>query len=282
MIFIFSVVVTVISLTATNFTSGLNPSMNPNLQTSVGDHPDEASMLDVQSRCFSLCEPEDLHRNDKLMKPIVTHNGIKPLNFYLYMFPPNPHFELKEVGEPAFLTPFIRDGHIAEGRDRALVRGLQWPGMTSYAGFLTINAEYDSNMYFWFFPSQSDPSNDPIILWLQGGPGATSLYGLFKENGPIMASAIDTRDSALPWEKMFRNGREYPFPEYRKTTPKATLNPYSWNRNASIIYVDNPVGAGFSFTNDPRGYPKLVNQSSEDLYEALQQFYKLFPEYSQR
>lgn len=40
-------------------------------------------------------------------------------------------------------------------------------GMISYAGFLTVNAEFDSNLYFWFFPSQSDPSNDPVILWLQ-------------------------------------------------------------------------------------------------------------------
>ena len=115
--------------------------------------------------------------------------------------------------------------------------------------------------------------------FLKGGPGATSLYGLLKENGPFLASAVDDRSEA---EKvnMVKNGKEYPFPEFNRTRPVAKLNPYSWNRNMSVLYIDNPVGAGFSFTEDDEGYPTFVNESSSDLYEALQQFFNLFPEYS--
>ena len=76
------------------------------------------------------------------------------------------------------------------------------------------------------------------------------------------------------------NGKEYPFPEFNRVKPISKMNPYSWNRNMSLLYIDNPVGAGFSFTEDNKGYPNFVNQSSGDLYEALQQFFTLLPEYS--
>ena len=79
---------------------------------------------------------------------------------------------------------------------------------------------------------------------------------------------------------MQKKGKEYPFPEFNRVKSVAKLNPYSWNRNMSLLYIDNPVGAGFSFTEDDKGYPNFVNESSRDLYEALQQFFNLFPEYS--
>ena len=42
------------------------------------------------------------------------------------------------------------------------------PDLVSYAGFITArHPQFNSHLYFWFFPSQADPSNDPIILWLQ-------------------------------------------------------------------------------------------------------------------
>ena len=97
------------------------------------------------------------------------------------------------------------------------------------------------------------------FILLQGGPGATSLFGLFKENGPISA---------------------YLDPDTKK--PSARLNPYSWNRNASLLYIDNPVGSGFSYTSTNDGYPNYVNESSDDLFIALQQFYTIWAEYKDR
>ncbi len=213
------------------------------------------------------------------------------------------------MGEPGFLTPLIESGRIQEARQRSLVHLDQWPGMQSYAGFFRVNKEHNSHLYFWFFPSQGDPSNDPVILWLQGGPGASSLFGLFKENGPIKAYAVSeneakqaksdfSRSSSESSAKNCSNSRRasarrakrasqaeidaLPFPLFDKYTPKASLNRYSWNRNASVIYVDNPVGSGFSFTDSPHGYPSFVNQSSDELFLALQQFFQLLPEYQDR
>ena len=109
---------------------------------------------------------------------------------------------------------------------------------------------------------------------LQGGPGASSLYGLFKENGPISATAVNRDPEDRP-----PTNDQMPFPEFSRTRAHAELNKYSWNRNASLIYVDNPVGAGYSFA-DVEGYPRTTNQSTEDLYEFLQQFFILMPEFS--
>jgi len=49
-----------------------------------------------------------------------------------------------------------------------------------------------------------------------------------------------------------------------------------------VLYVDNPVGAGFSYTGDPAGYPNFVNESSADLFEVLQQFFVIFDDYAER
>lgn len=94
--------------------------------------------------------------------------------------------------------------------------------------------------------------NVPTLLWLQGGPGSSSLLGLFQLNGPYEASKqLDL--------------------SFRKHTLLQQFN---------LLYIDQPVGTGFSFTPDPDGYVKTFDQAALDLYEALQQFFTLFNEYS--
>ncbi|XP_063541021.1 venom serine carboxypeptidase [Cydia strobilella] len=158
-----------------------------------------------------------------------------------------------DAGEPLFLTPYIESGNIAEGKRLARVPFTESLRIKSYAGYITVNKTYDSNQFFWYFPSMS-PNKElaPVIVWLQGGPGATSLYGLFTENGPIRV----------------RNNKF----ERRK---------YNWALNHHIIYIDNPVGTGFSFTKHQEGYCTDETQVGEHLYSTLTQFFKLFPELRQ-
>jgi vitellogenic carboxypeptidase-like protein len=89
------------------------------------------------------------------------------------------------------------------------------------------------------------------LLWLQGGPGASSLFGLFVENGPYIVN----EDLNI------------------------TFNKHSWTQEFSMIYVDNPVGTGFSFTDDNEGYSRNEESVADNLYEALQQFFTIFSEY---
>lgn len=152
------------------------------------------------------------------------------------------------VGEPLFLTPYIEAGKIQEGQAAAQVR-FPFTNITSYSGYITINETFKSNFFFWFFPSEKDPQNAPVFLWLQGGPGSSSLLGIFTEIGPFF---IDTQGSLK-------------------------IRQFYWSQLFSVIYIDNPIGTGFSFTGDEAGYATDQVKIGKDLYCALIQFFKLFP-----
>ncbi|XP_063465779.1 probable serine carboxypeptidase CPVL isoform X1 [Symphalangus syndactylus] len=156
-----------------------------------------------------------------------------------------------DAGQPLFLTPYIEAGKIQEGRELSLVSPFPGLNVKSYTGFLTVNKTYNSNLFLWFFPAQIQPEDAPVVLWLQGGPGGSSMFGLFVEHGPyVVTSNMTLRDRDFPW-----------------TT---TL---------SMLYIDNPVGTGFSFTDDTHGYAVSEDDVARDLYSALIQFFQIFPEY---
>ncbi|XP_054933162.2 probable serine carboxypeptidase CPVL [Dermacentor andersoni] len=161
--------------------------------------------------------------------------------------------QLGDVGDPLFLTPLIEAGQLEKARNLSRVGSLgavqDFPG---YSGFLTVNKQYGSNLFFWFFPAKENPEKAPVVLWLQGGPGGSSLFGLFVEHGPY---------------RVAKGG----VPELRDTT---------WAQRYSMLYIDNPVGAGFSFTQDDNGYARNEVDVGRDLHEALQQFFTLFDEYA--
>ncbi|KAK0162941.1 hypothetical protein PV327_006667 [Microctonus hyperodae] len=154
----------------------------------------------------------------------------------------------EDTGNPLFLTPLIESGKYDEARKQATVQYEDMLDVGSYAGYLTVNKKYNSNMFFWFFPAQNQPKTAPVVLWLQGGPGASSLYGLFAENGPFKV----TKNKTLAMRK------------------------YSWSISHNLIYIDNPVGTGYSFTDHDDGYVTNETQVGADLHEALTQFFELF------
>jgi len=171
----------------------------------------------------------------------------------VYGFSPYPKREQREPplnsGEPLILTPLIENGQIEEARRLASVPPLVG-NITSYAGYLTTDIECGSNMFFWFFPAEGNYTEAPLSVWLQGGPGASSLYGLFSENGPISLS-----------------------PE-----GKVSLRKFSWTYASSYLYIDNPVGTGFSFTNSTDCYSKDEVDVGRNLLITVKQILALFPE----
>ncbi|XP_052896921.1 venom serine carboxypeptidase [Anopheles moucheti] len=155
-----------------------------------------------------------------------------------------------DVGEPLFLTPFIANKSIEAGRNAARVNHSAIPAdIESYSGYFTVDETTNSNLFFWYFAAKLSHES-PVVLWLQGGPGASSLYGLFTENGPFAV----------------RNDL--------KLAPRK----YSWHLNHHLIYIDNPVGTGFSFTDKEEGYSTNETHVGANLYNALQQFFTLFPD----
>ncbi|XP_066441741.1 probable serine carboxypeptidase CPVL [Eleutherodactylus coqui] len=158
-----------------------------------------------------------------------------------------------DPGEPLFLTPYLDSGKIDEARELSLVGKLPGSNVKSYSGYLTVNKTYDSNLFFWFFPAKLNPETAPVLLWLQGGPGGTSMFGLFVEHGPYVVNHNLTL-------------------AYRE---------FSWTNKYSMLYIDNPVGTGFSFTKNDQGYAVNQDDVGRDLYSALTQFFQIFPEYQQ-
>ncbi|XP_023012513.2 venom serine carboxypeptidase [Leptinotarsa decemlineata] len=167
---------------------------------------------------------------------------------------PNFYGEIKQQpvtddpGVPLFLTPLIEQNKIKEAKTASSIHFNGFKNMECYSGYFTVDKVFDSNLFFWFFPSKSNYVADPVILWLQGGPGATSLLGLFVENGPFSV----------------------------KNKKGLKLRPYAWTNSHSVIYIDNPVGTGYSFTNE--GYAQNETKVGQDLYNALLQFFTMFPE----
>ncbi|XP_038209644.1 venom serine carboxypeptidase-like [Zerene cesonia] len=156
-----------------------------------------------------------------------------------------------EVNDAALiLTPFIENGKIEEAREASKVNSQLFLGVESYSGFFTVNKTYDSNMFFWYFPVENKPVNEtPWIIWLQGGPGVTSLTGLFDEIGPFTVNHL-----------------------------KLQRNRYSWLKNHSLLFIDNPVGAGYSYTNNFQGFSRDMAAYSKNLYSTVKQFLEVFPE----
>ncbi|ALC42146.1 CG4572 [Drosophila busckii] len=155
-----------------------------------------------------------------------------------------------DPGKPLFLTTLIRNATVSRQQIKnfARVNGSQFLGVESYAGYLTVEEKYNSSLYFWYFPAEQNADKAPVVLWLQGGPGSSSLIGLFIENGPLQINEQGKLEK--------RN--------------------YTWSTNHNIIYVDNPVGTGFSTTDHCHGYARNQVDVAVNLYEAITQLYELF------
>jgi hypothetical protein len=107
------------------------------------------------------------------------------------------------------------------------------PGVNSYAGF--VNLAPDVHVFFWFFESRRDPANDPLTLWLNGGPGSDSLIGM--------------TEGELQNESPAKHGlTERELGPCNISDDLVThLNPYSFNEVSNFIFLSQPVGVGFSY-----------------------------------
>ncbi|CAG4997673.1 unnamed protein product [Parnassius apollo] len=155
------------------------------------------------------------------------------------------------ISPALILSPFISQNRTDEARKLSAVDPSLFLNVTSYSGFLTVDATYNSNLFFWYFPVRDRPiKTTPWIIWLQGGPGASSLAGLFDEIGPF---------------------------QYNKELG-LKIRESSWWREYSLVFIDNPVGAGYSFTNSQDGFARNMAMYSSHLYKAVVQLVTLFPE----
>lgn len=123
-----------------------------------------------------------------------------------------------------------------------------------YGGYLQSNATNGRHLYYWFIESERDPANDPVVLWMNGGPGCSSLTGLITEHGPFLIN---------PDGKTLRE------------------NPYSWNKISNVLYLESPAGVGYSYSENPREDYTIIDddKTADDVYNFLQEFFKRYPQF---
>ena len=134
--------------------------------------------------------------------------------------------------------------------------------MEGEAGYLKLNRTHDAEMFYFFFEQRGmsnlidggsmnvNVNDGPVVLWMTGGPGCSSELAIFYENGPYHISKNLSLSS----------------------------NPYSWSDAANIIYVDQPINTGFSYSDDPQD---TVHYSeigvANDMLDFLQEFFAKHP-----
>uniref|UniRef100_A0A2N9I9N0 Carboxypeptidase n=1 Tax=Fagus sylvatica TaxID=28930 RepID=A0A2N9I9N0_FAGSY len=126
-----------------------------------------------------------------------------------------------------------------------------------YAGYVTVNETNGRALFYWFYEATTKADEKPLVLWLNGGPGCSSVgYGATQEIGPFI---VDTDGNGLK------------------------SNPYSWNTKANMLFLESPVGVGFSYSNTTSDYNNLGDEfTANDAYIFLHKWFLKFPSYRTR
>lgn len=124
-----------------------------------------------------------------------------------------------------------------------------------YAGYITVGKKNDRALFYYFVEAEQNPSSKPLVLWLNGGPGCSSIgVGAFSENGPFQP-----RGNVL------------------------VRNDYSWNKEANILYLETPAGVGFSYSNTTSFYNGVNDKiTAHDNLVFLLRWLNKFPAYKTR
>ncbi|KAH0685100.1 hypothetical protein KY289_022852 [Solanum tuberosum] len=148
--------------------------------------------------------------------------------------------------------------HAAAGSQVKFLPGFQGPlPFQLETGYVGVGDSEDVQLFYYFIESETDPDSDPLMLWITGGPGCSALSGLLYEIGPITFEAV----------------------EYNGSFPKMILNPYSWTKVSSVIFLDLPVGTGFSYATTPAARQSSDLQASDHAYQFLRKWFVDHPEF---
>ena len=116
-----------------------------------------------------------------------------------------------------------------------------------YSGFVEVEKETDSHLFYWFFRKENGDAKAPLVLWINGGPGSSSMLGNLLENGPLRLVRDETKNE----------------------TKVHSMKGQAWSAVANLVFVDQPIGVGYSY-----GHRNV--SSGEELGDHMVNFMKGF------
>ncbi|CAJ0586980.1 unnamed protein product, partial [Mesorhabditis spiculigera] len=127
----------------------------------------------------------------------------------------------------------------------------------TYSGYLRANNQGNWKMHYWLVESQSNSKTDPLLVWFNGGPGCSSFAGALEELGPFYVNA----DGETLYENVF-----------------------AWNRFANVLFLESPIGVGFSYdTTNPNLTHHTDDITADQNHFALADFFvRVQPQYGTR
>lgn len=130
--------------------------------------------------------------------------------------------------------------------------GLQWkPDFNQFSGYLNLEGT-KKYIHYWLVESENDPQNAPLVFWTNGGPGCSGLIGFMTEQGPFRPDA---------------DGNLQP-------------NTYAWNKIANMVFLEQPVGVGFSYSDNKDDYRIGDDQAAQDNLATVLAFFDKFPHFN--
>ena len=139
-----------------------------------------------------------------------------------------------------------------------------------YSGYLPVGNSSGAgfgHLHYWLIEAETRPSTAPLVMWLNGGPGASSLIGLLNENGQIKVNGNS--------RVMFDD------PEFND--PPSFYNEFSWSQIANFLYLEQPKGVGYSYCDaGPSNCSNTDDNIGPDVHDFLVAFFQGFSEYADR
>ncbi|KAL3638894.1 Serine carboxypeptidase-like 42 [Castilleja foliolosa] len=125
-----------------------------------------------------------------------------------------------------------------------------------YAGYVDLDVKKGRSLFYYFVEADEDADNKPLTLWLNGGPGCSSIGGgAFTELGPFFPTG---------------DGRGL------------RINSKSWNKASNLLFVESPAGVGWSYSNTSSDYTCGDASTAMDMHIFLMEWYKKFPKFKTR
>jgi len=134
-----------------------------------------------------------------------------------------------------------------------------------YSGFLDSNAAGSHHLFYWMFRTNDPNGTAPLVVWINGGPGSSSMFGNFLENGPLIIEENKTENVNGTYEFLVYN------------------NPQgSWANEAHLIFIDQPVNTCFSYSDVADDYLTSMDQVSEEFVQFMLNLFLEYPDLQDR